>query len=98
MSSYLVGLVVSDFTCVTRNAVNAGPNGNLLVKVCARPNVPEEQLMYGLNISIMVVEAFERLYNIKYPLPKCGMIFFLCSLILKYLFNQSYVPRSYCYT
>ena len=72
MSSYLVGLVVSDFTCINGTAVNAGPKGNLPIRVCARPNVPEAHLNYSLSIGIRVIEAFERLYDVKYPLPKCG--------------------------
>ena len=72
MSSYLVALIVSDFTCINRTAANAGPNGNLPVRVCARPNVPKEHLSYSLDIGIKAIEAFERLYNLKYPLPKCG--------------------------
>ncbi len=72
MSTYLVGLVVSDFKCKGRIAVNAGPNGNLPTRVCARPNIPEEQLEYALDIGVRVIEYFETLYKIKYPLPKCG--------------------------
>ena len=72
MSSYLVGLVVSDFRCISGVADNAGPSGNLPIKVCARPNIPGDQLKYALDIGIRVIEFYEKLYDIKYPLPKCG--------------------------
>ncbi len=72
MSSYLVGLVVSDFRCISDTAVNAGPNGNLPIRVCARPNVPIEQLTYSLDIGVRIIQYFEKLYDVKFPLPKCG--------------------------
>ena len=72
MSSYLVALIVSDFKCVNGTAANAGPNGNLPIRVCARPNVPAEQLTYSLDVAIRIIQYFQALYNVKYPLPKCG--------------------------
>jgi aminopeptidase N len=71
MSSYLVGLVVSDFVCLNGTAVNAGPNGNLPVRACSRANALN-QLEYALDAAIKIIEFFERLYGVKYPLPKCG--------------------------
>ena len=95
MSSYLVGLVVSDFTCITGVAVNAGPSGNLPIRVCARPNVPVAHLSYSLSIGIKVIEAFERLYDVPYPLPKCGSYCFTSNQ--KFIcFKLSPFCRSYC--
>jgi aminopeptidase N len=74
MSSYLVGLVVSDFTCINGTAVNAGPNGNLPIRVCARLNVPETHLSYSLDVAIKIIEYFQKLYDVPYPLPKCGLL------------------------
>ena len=77
MSSYLVGLVVSDFTCITGVAVNAGPSGNLPIRVCARPNVPVAHLNYSLDVAIKIIEYFQKLYAVPYPLPKCGLYCFI---------------------
>ena len=74
MSTYLVALLVSDFKCLEGNATNAGPAGNLPVRVCARPNIPDLQLQYALDVGIDVIEFYEQLYNISYPLPKIGKI------------------------
>jgi aminopeptidase N len=73
MSSYLVGLVVSDFTCINGTADNAGPNGSLPIRVCARPNVPEAHLSYSLDVAIKIIEYFQKLYDVPYPLPQCGL-------------------------
>ena len=81
MSSYLVGLVVSDFYCINGTAVNAGPEGNLPIRVCARPNVPEKDLTYALDVGIKIIERFEQLFAVPYPLPKCGNIIFRFDLI-----------------
>jgi aminopeptidase N len=81
MSSYLVGLIVSDFNCINGTAV-AGPKGDLPIRVCSRPNIPSEHLEYALDVGIKIIEFYEKLYDIKYPLPKCGM-FLLRIIILK---------------
>ena len=70
MSTYLVGLVVSDFKCINQTA-NAGLYGSLPVRICARPNALN-QLSYSLDVAIKAIEFFERRYDVKYPLPKCG--------------------------
>jgi aminopeptidase N len=80
MSSYLVGLVVSDFQCISATAPNAGPTGNLTIRSCGRYNALE-QLQYGLDAAVAIIQFFEALYNVKYPLPKCGL-FFMVDFVL----------------
>ena len=72
MSSYLVGLVVSDFTCINGIATEAGLKGDLPIRVCARPNVPRGQLLPALDVAIRIIESFQKLYGVSFPLPKCG--------------------------
>ena len=72
MSTYLVGLVVSDFKCLNATAVNAGPNGNLPIRSCGRYNALD-QLQYGLDAAVAIIQFYEALYDVKFPLPKCGL-------------------------
>lgn len=72
MSTYLVALVVSDFKCITSQA-HPILSKNVSVSVCSRPNALD-QLEYAMNNSLRILENFEKFYNIKYPLPKCGML------------------------
>jgi aminopeptidase N len=72
MSSYLVALVVSDFKCISGIA-NAGLDGNLPIGSCGRSNAME-QLEYGLDVGIRIIEHFQNLFQVKYPLPKCDHI------------------------
>lgn len=75
MSTYLVALVVSDFVCLNGTA-NAGLDGNLLVRSCGRPNAAN-QLDFGLDVGINIIEHFQNLYRVPYPLPKCGMYIYM---------------------
>lgn len=74
MSSYLVGLVVSDFECIDAIA-NAGPVGALPVRSCGRSNALD-QLELGLDSAVKIIEFYEKLYNVNYPLPKLGTYYF----------------------
>ena len=85
MSSYLVALIVSDFRCTTKIAPQAGPNGNLPISVCARPNVPIEHLEYSLDVGVNIIQYFQKLYNVPFPLPKCGT-----DNLKFYLFEQTF--------
>jgi aminopeptidase N len=71
MSSYLVALILSDFVCI-KSVAKPILSKNINVSVCARPNAID-QLDYALNNSIKILEFFETFYNVKYPLPKCGI-------------------------
>lgn len=73
MSTYLVALVVSDFVCINGTA-NSGLDNNLLVRSCGKPTTAN-QLDFGLDIGIRIIEHFQNLYKVKYPLPKCGKNF-----------------------
>ncbi len=68
-STYLVALLVSDFRCVEGIAA-AGIEHQLPVRVCARPNVPLSHLTYSLEVAKGVIEFYEKLFEIPYPLPK----------------------------
>jgi aminopeptidase N len=70
MSSYLVALIVSDFVCISDNA-NAGLTGNLPIGSCGRPNA-KSQLNFGLDVAVKSMEYFQNLYQLEFPLPKCG--------------------------
>ena len=73
MSSYLVALIVSDFRCTTKIAAEAGPTGNLPISVCVRPNVPTDYLEYPLDVGVEIIQHYQKLYDVPFPLPKCGM-------------------------
>jgi aminopeptidase N len=70
MPTYLVALVVSDYSC--RETI-AHPilSKNVNVSVCARPNA-YDQLDLAYNASVELLEFFEEYYNIAYPLKKLG--------------------------
>jgi hypothetical protein len=72
MSSYLLALVVSDFTCI-QNITNAGnqTNGTIPIRSCGRPNAVD-QLDFGLDVGVKIHEHFQNLLSVPYPLPKCG--------------------------
>ena len=68
MSSYLVAFVVSDFECI-----EAHTNNNVSVGVCTVPgrtNLGE----YALKTGVKVLEYYQNVYGIDYPLPKLDMI------------------------
>ena len=70
MSSYLIAVVVSDFPCIL-GVANAGLNGSLPISVCARPNAIN-QTTFSLDVAVKIIEYFQSLYGLKFPLPKCG--------------------------
>jgi aminopeptidase N len=71
MSSYLLGLIVSDFECLSQIVSNIGLYGNLEVSVCGQKDaVSSGRLNYALNVSSKIIEYYEKFYNVKYPLPK----------------------------
>lgn len=74
MSTYLVGLVISDFECLDERVENLGLKGYVDVRVCGRVDALKAgQLDYALNVSVRVIKFFEEFYKVKYPLSKCGM-------------------------
>jgi aminopeptidase 2 len=70
MPSYLVALVVSDFNCINGTAI-AGLNTSLPIRSCSRPNAIN-QTEFSLDVGIQIINHFEKLFDIKYPLPKLG--------------------------
>jgi aminopeptidase N len=71
MSTYLVALVIADFECINKT-IAGGEKGTIDVRVCGRSNALN-QLEYSLDIGVRVLQYLEKVYDIKYPLPKCGM-------------------------
>ena len=71
MSTYLVGLVVSDFECI--NKTTNGMSNKIVQRVCARADAID-QLQYSLDVADKVMAFFEKFYNLSYPLPKCDHI------------------------
>ena len=74
----LIAFVVADFAC-EHEISTAGLEGKTLVSVCAKPT-SKHDLKYALNISRSILEYFERIYDIKYPLPKIGLKYFINSV------------------
>lgn len=72
MSTYLVALVISDFKC-KYGVANAGPTGRVNVSVCGRANA-YNQFDYGLQLSIKLLENYERYFGMEYSLKKLGLI------------------------
>ena len=70
MSTYLVAFVVADFVC-EKAIANAGYEGSTLVQICAKPT-SSGQLSYVLDMAKRLLEQYERIYNVPYPLPKIG--------------------------
>lgn len=71
MSSYLVGILISDFACQTGTA-KPPLSGSVDVDVCVRPNAVND-LVLALEASLKTLEFFEGFYNVAYPLPKLGI-------------------------
>ena len=75
MSTYLVAFIIANYSCINETAL-AGTNKNTTVGVCGKPLI-KDQLRYALNISKTILEFFESVYNVKYPLPKLGELLFI---------------------
>lgn len=74
MSTYLVAILVSDFRC--KSGVARPPlTGRVAVSACAKPSSYHE-IDFGHNAAIKLLEYFENLYQIEYPLPKLGFHYF----------------------
>lgn len=72
MSTYLVGLVISDFKC-KYNLADAGPTGKVNMSVCARPNA-FNQLDYALMLASEVIVNYENYFDIDFSIKKCDNI------------------------
>lgn len=81
MSTYLVAILVSDFTC-RRDFAEPVYSKNVSVTVCARTTA-YDQLDLALESSVSILEEFEKFYQVEYPLPKLGN---LILIILKIIF------------
>ena len=71
MSSYLLGLIICDFECLTKTVPNIGVYGQVEVSVCGQYDaIKSGRLNYALNVSQNIIEFYEKFYNVKYQLPK----------------------------
>jgi aminopeptidase N len=90
MSTYLFGLLISDFVCLNKTVENAGAKGSIDVRVCGRENAIE-QLEYALDISTKIIKFIEEVYGVKYPLPKLGLLKFKKIFKTKKIFLQDHI-------
>ena len=68
--SYILALLVSDFSCINGNA-KMKLSSDVTVGVCARPNAIN-QMGKTLNYTIYLLEFFESYFKVAYPLTKIG--------------------------
>ena len=67
MSTFIVGLLISDFECTEPRLANLATP--LQVSACSRPDAINE-LKYALNMSTFIIEYLEKFCDFPYPLPK----------------------------
>jgi aminopeptidase N len=72
MSSYLIGIFVTDFECKTEES-KAGLSDSMDVRTCSRPS-QLDKLGYSLKSTVLIVEYLQMLFGVAYPLPKLGNI------------------------
>jgi adipocyte-derived leucine aminopeptidase len=70
MSTYLLGLLISDFGCIP-GVANTLLSGSVNISVCTRPNALD-QMQLALDSARSILEFFEEYYQVPYPLPKLG--------------------------
>ncbi|XP_034026064.1 LOW QUALITY PROTEIN: leucyl-cystinyl aminopeptidase [Thalassophryne amazonica] len=67
MSTYLLAFIVADFTCVSNNV------SNTLVSVYSVPE-KKEHTAYALDTASKLLEFFNKLFEIDYPLEKLDLV------------------------
>ena len=70
MSTYLIGILISDFFCIPE-IVNTPLSGRVDLEVCARSNAVN-QVDYALEASLTMLSVFEEYFKYPFPLPKLG--------------------------
>ncbi|XP_053175977.1 aminopeptidase Ey [Scomber japonicus] len=69
MSSYLLAIVISDYSHLRAT------QGNTLIRIWARRKaIEQEQGNYALNVTGPILDFFQQYYNISYPLCKSDQI------------------------
>ncbi|XP_060892349.1 aminopeptidase N-like [Labrus mixtus] len=69
MSSYLLAIIVSDYTHIRST------QGDILIRIWARRKAIEQgQGSYALNVTGPILDFFQSYYNISYPLSKSDQI------------------------
>lgn len=72
ISTYQLGLIMSDFKCSKTNAY-VGVSNATNVSVCAAPD-SIGKTEYSLGLSKSIFEFFEAFYTFKFPVPKSGIL------------------------
>jgi len=69
MSTFTLGIVVSDFTCITYNATNSSNSIPVEIKIWGRPDYISalQNVTHKVVKSLKILQDF---WNISYPLPK----------------------------
>jgi aminopeptidase N len=68
MSTYTVAFIISDFDCMSAT-VNNTLSKNVNIQACARKNALV-QAEYLFNVSLNLINYYELLFDVAYPLPK----------------------------
>lgn len=68
MSTYTLALVISDYECLS-TTLNNSLSKNLKISACARSNALY-QIENLFNISLYLIDYYEKLFKIAFPLPK----------------------------
>ncbi|XP_070763200.1 aminopeptidase Ey [Enoplosus armatus] len=69
MSSYLLAIVISDYTHISAT------QGDTLIRIWAhRKAIEQKQANYALNVTGPILDFFQLYYNISYPLSKSDQI------------------------
>jgi aminopeptidase N len=82
MSTYLIGIFVTDFECKTEKSA-AGLASSMEVRACSRPNVLQK-LDHSLKSTVLILEFFQKTFEIPFQLPKLGNPSTLISFSIKY--------------
>jgi len=68
MSTYTLAIVISDYECMS-TTLNNSLSKNLKISACARSNALY-QIENLFNTSVYLIDYYERLFKIAFPLPK----------------------------
>lgn len=72
MSTYLIGILLSDFYCTQVYEVDMPlSENNVDVRICARPTAADD-LVVARDSALSILPTFEEYFNFSFPLPKLG--------------------------
>jgi len=76
MSTYLVGLVISDLLCRPTYYNSKLSNQTITIEICVRSNAID-QTDLAVDSSVPLLEFFEDNFQIQYFMPKLGNDFYI---------------------